>query len=235
MKINHSIIKIKTRRSVKNARHFVARIVFILMMGPFFLSCGSDTMEVSGIPENPPVSQNNPVDNGQNNRADNDTYETITEYLIDNGHTELLEAVAYVNAEIYTQLPELFASQSRQHTLFAPSNEAFFKLYSCLGMKTLDISELGDPGLVRDILLYHVARGIQDSNSILPSENEKRIETLAGIDLIAKSDRSIQSIGSIATIGPDDADKRAKNGIVHVISEVLLPIEVSCQEGSSTP
>ncbi len=235
MKINHSIIKIKTRRSVKNAYHFVAQIVFILIMGPLFLSCGSDTMEVSGIPENPPVSLNNPVDNGQNNMTDDELKESIAEILIDNGHTELLEAVEYVNAEIYTQLPELFASQSRQHTLFAPSNEAFFKLYSCLGMKTLDISELGDPGFVRDILLYHVARGVQDSNSILPSENENRIETLAGIDLIAKSDRSIQSIGSIATIGPDDADKRAKNGIVHVISEVLLPLEVSCQESSSTP
>ena len=227
------IKKIKTLELCQNVLGPIPRILLVFMMASHLFSCSSDNMEVSEIPENRSVTQIGPGNDGQSNGADDQLKESITEILIDNGHTELLEAVDYVNAEIYTQLGELFETQDRQHTLFAPTNEAFFKLYSCLGMKTLDISELGDPGLVRDILLYHMARGFQDSNSIIPVANENKIETLAGIDLTIKNDRSVQSIGSIAFIGPNDADKRAKNGVVHVISEVLLPLELSCQESNS--
>lgn len=226
---SHSIINRMTPKGLKNVYPLFGYFFLLFMILPLILSCGSDTMEVAEVLENPPFSESG----RENNTANNGSYASITEFLIDNGHTELLEAVTYVNAEIYTQLGELFADPSRQHTLFAPNNEAFFKLYTCLGMKTLDISELDDPGFVRDILLYHMVRGVQDSSSIIPNENENTIETLAGINLTVKSDRSVHSIGSIAFIGPNDADKRANNGIVHVINEVLLPTELSCQETES--
>lgn len=203
-------------------------ICFTLMV-LLLSSCGSDNMDAVEERINNPISENIPVNNIGNNSGDDVLKESITAILLDNGHSELIEALDYVNGEIYTQLIELFASQNVQHTVFAPNNEAFFKLYNCLGMKTQDIAELGDPGLIRDILLYHVAKGRQDANTIIPSENEREVETLYGKPLTVKYDRSIQSIGSKAIIGPNDADKIAKNGIVHVISEVLLPIELSCQ------
>ena len=204
----------------------IGALMFIVMA---LLSCGSDSMDIVEERVSSSTSYNTPVNNPVSNAGDEELKESITAILLDNGHTELIEALDYVNAEIYTQLIELFASQSVQHTVFAPNNEAFFKLYNCLGMKTQDISEIGDPGLVRDILLYHVAKGRQDANTIIPSENEREVETLFGKALTVKNDRTVQSVGSIAIIGPNDADKIAKNGIVHVISEVLLPIDLACQ------
>ena len=200
----------------------------MILIGQIFLSCGSDSMEVVDTVENFAIPEVTPG----NNASPDELKESITAVLLDNGHSELMEALDYVNSEIYTQLVELFAEQKEQHTLFAPKNEAFFKLYDCLGMQTQDISELGDPGLVRDILLYHVARGSFDSNSIIPIENENQVPTLYGKSITINKDRTIQSVGSVAVIGPDDADKKAKNGIVHVIDEVLLPFEVTCVDGN---
>lgn len=203
-------------------------LVLLLLLIPMLTACSSDSMDVELPTESMSLLQNG-SGSGQYSDSNSEVEESITAILLDNGLTELVEALDYVNAEIYTQLVELFASQNERHTVFAPSNEAFFKLYDCLGMKTQNISEIGDPGLVRDILLYHVVKGMNDSDDIIPSENETEIETLYGRTLTIKSDRSIQSVGSIAFIGLNDADKKAKNGIVHVISEVLLPVELSCQ------
>lgn len=207
----------------------ITRFLGMVILTLGLSSCGSDSMDVVEERMSSSGYENTPVNNVGNTSGGDELKESITAILLDNGHTELIEALDYVNGEIYTQLIELFASQNVQHTVFAPNNEAFFKLYNCLGMKTQDISEIGDPGLIRDILLYHVAKGRQDANSIIPSENEREVETLYGIPLRVKNDRTIQSVGSIAVIGPNDADKIAKNGIVHVISEVLLPIDLSCQ------
>ena len=204
-------------------------LVTNLMLIIFFLACDADNMEVDGFEDNSTTGQELVGSNGPIDAANPDVNESIAAVLLDNGHTELIEALEFVNAEIYTQLVELFEDQKERHTLFAPSNEAFFKLYDCLGMKTQDISELDDPGLVRDILLYHVAKEINDTSSIIPFENEKQIETLYGKSLTVKNDRSVQGVGSIAIIDPNEADIRAKNGIVHVISEVLLPVELRCK------
>ncbi|MCA0930868.1 fasciclin domain-containing protein [Lutimonas saemankumensis] len=214
------------RTKLSNQISWFGLLVFMVLVS---LSCGSDNMDVVDEGVRNSGYQSTPVNNVNNNSANDELKESITAILLDNGHTELIEALEYVNAEIYTQLIELFASQNVQHTVFAPNNEAFFKLYNCLGMKTQDISEIGDPGLIRDILLYHVAKGRQDANTIIPSENEREVETLFGKALTVKNDRTVQSVGSIAIIGPNDADKIAKNGIVHVISEVLLPIDLACQ------
>ena len=229
MKTNESYHTVQTKKLGRIYMRPLSLFLGILMLTLSISSCGSDSMDV--VEERMSSSgYDNSAEINDGNSADNvELKESITAILLDNGHTELIEALDYVNGEIYTQLIELFASQNVQHTVFAPNNEAFFKLYNCLGMKTQDIAEIGDPGLIRDILLYHVAKGRQDASSIIPSVNEREVETLYGKPLTVKNDRTIQSVGSIAVIGPNDADKIAKNGIVHVISEVLLPINISCQ------
>ena len=96
-------------------------------------------------------------------------------------------------------------------------------------MVTQDISEIGDPGFVRDILLYHVSKGRKPSGSIIPSNSEFEVETRYGKSLFIKSDGSVQGVGSSAFLDIKLADKTAANGIVHIIDDVLLTKELLCQ------
>ena len=203
---------------VKNSVNIKFNLFLLCLTALSFSSCDSEELDSIN------VSANN-----QLNTSSQETSQLLSEVLLDNGLTEFVEALNYVNEEIYTQLPELFASGSEQNTIFAPSNEAFFKLYNCLGLVTQDISEIGDPGFVRDILLYHVAKGRKPSGSIIPSNSEFEVETRYGKSLFIKSDGSVQGVGSSAFLDIKLADKTAANGIVHIIDDVLLTKELLCQ------
>ena len=203
---------------VKNSVNIKFKLFLLCLTALSFSSCDSEELDSIN------VSANN-----QLNTSSQETSQLLSEVLLDNGLTEFVEALNYVNEEIYTQLPELFASGSEQNTIFAPSNEAFFKLYNCLGLVTQDISEIGDPGFVRDILLYHVAKGRKPSGSIIPSNSEFEVETRYGKSLFIKSDGSVQGVGSSAFLDIKLADKTAANGIVHIIDDVLLTKELLCQ------
>lgn len=153
---------------------------------------------------------------------------SIAEIFLDNGFTEFTQALQYVNEELYTALVEKFSTGVEQHTVFVPTNEAFYKLYDCLGMKTKDISEIDNPGLVRDILLYHVVIQRLTLDSLIVNDQDRKFKTLYGEPLTIKSDGSIESIVNSSFIDLNESNKLASNGIVHVINDVLLPIEISC-------
>lgn len=147
--------------------------------------------------------------------------ESIGEIAITNeDFEELVKALSYVDAELDTGLVPLFVSGTDQYTVFAPTDDAFGDLYDALGITSIE--EL-PATLVRDVLLYHVTDGRRFSNSVVPPKNPKEIETLLGESFYVNSDRSIDAIGNEGSIVVPDIS--ASNGVIHIISSVLLPIE----------
>lgn len=147
---------------------------------------------------------------------------SIAEIAIEGGFSELVSALAYVDAERGAGLVNLFLNGKDQYTVFAPTNDAFMKLYNALGIESIE--ETNDPDLVLEILLYHVTDGRRIAKSVVPKKNYKVIETLQGstfmVDSMGKITATTAS-GDMAMITA--ADISASNGIIHVISEVIIP------------
>lgn len=109
-------------------------------------------------------------------------------------------------------------------TVFAPTDAAF--------LDTLNVDESTvctiPQDLLTTVLLYHVTDGRRFSNSVVPKGPQpKTIETLAGIpfqvqglDIIDGNDLTEP------TIVDGLFDINASNGVIHVVDEVLLPINL---------
>lgn len=138
--------------------------------------------------------------------------------------TQLLAALAYVDAEEGTNLVELFSEGTDQYTVFAPSDDAFFALYEALGVADLGgLAELLGSETILNVLLYHVTDGRRAANSVVPPVKERTIETLLpGATFSVDTEGKITAVGNEAEIAA--ADISASNGIIHVISAVILPI-----------
>lgn len=146
--------------------------------------------------------------------------ESIASIAIAAGFDELVKALFYVDAELQTQLVELFSNGTDQYTVFAPTDEAFAALYDALGAENIeDLSA----ELVRDVLLYHVVEGRRAANSVVPPKRDRNIETLLGVNFTVDSNAKIYAVGNTAKIV--SANISASNGIIHVIDAVILPIE----------
>jgi len=146
--------------------------------------------------------------------------ESIAEIAIGAGFTELVTALAYVDAELDAGLVDLFLNGTDQYTVFAPTNEAFEALYGIL-----EIDEISDlpPELVLDVLLYHVAEGRRAANSVVPRVGTRTIQTLLGATF------SVDPTGTITDFFGQNAkietpNISASNGIIHVIDTVILPL-----------
>jgi transforming growth factor-beta-induced protein len=99
-------------------------------------------------------------------------------------------------------------------TVFAPTNAAFEKLASDLGVEVADLLEL--PNL-KAILLYHVAKGAVKAEQAVELGS---IPTLNGASVhVSKKDTGV-FINKSKVIG---ADVEASNGIIHIIDTVLIP------------
>ncbi|MGM0667758.1 MAG: fasciclin domain-containing protein [Bacteroidota bacterium] len=149
---------------------------------------------------------------------------SIAGIAIEAGFSELVNALAFVDAELETGLVELFATGNDQYTVFAPTNEAFEALYKALGVSGIGNGEgeLSDAGLVLNVLLYHVTEGRRASNSVVPPVKPRTIETLLeGSTFSVFPNLSIEAISNEANI--TGADIFASNGVIHIIDTVLLP------------
>lgn len=144
----------------------------------------------------------------------------IAVIAINGGFNELVEALSYVDSELDAGLVNLFLNGKDQYTVFAPTDDAFMALYDALGIN--DITDL-DAALVLDVLLYHVTEGRRASNSVVPRKNYKTIETLLGATFQVTPTAQIMAIGNSANI--TTADISASNGVIHIIDQVILPIE----------
>ena len=151
--------------------------------------------------------------------------ESIAAIAIANGSfNELVDALLYVDEELNAGLVDLFLNGKDQYTVFAPVDSAFFNLYSALDPNG-GIDSIRDlpADLVLNVLLYHVTDGRRASNSVLPKNGSKTIETLLGETFSVNTSGMITAGNSSANIVLEAADISASNGIIHVIDSVLLP------------
>lgn len=151
--------------------------------------------------------------------------ESIAAIAIANGSfNELVDALLYVDEELNAGLVDLFLNGKDQYTVFAPVDSAFFNLYNALDPNG-GIDSIRDlpADLVLNVLLYHVTEGRRASNSVVPKNNYKTIETLLGSTFSVNSSAMITGGNSTANIIIDLKDISASNGIIHVIDAVLLP------------
>ncbi len=98
-------------------------------------------------------------------------------------------------------------------TVFAPTDEAFAKLPADVLAKVTS-----DPAVLKRVLSYHILEGERRSGHV---SQLKAVKTLSGDGLKVRSGRSGITLNDSAQIV--SANARAKNGVIHVIDEVLVP------------
>ena len=202
-----------------NSRFFI--VAAILGLAIMTVSCSKDEeVQPSNLNGGAGNSSTEVLKGGNGAPAPGDS--SIAELAIAGGFNELVNALTYVDTALNAGLVDLFLNGTDQYTVFAPTDDAFFALYSALGPDVNAITDLPAP-LVLDVLLYHVTEGRRFSKSVVPPRGYRTIETLLGETFTVDTQRNIMAIGSTATISLPDIS--ASNGIIHVIDGVLLPIE----------
>ncbi|MEJ2515540.1 MAG: fasciclin domain-containing protein [Gammaproteobacteria bacterium] len=101
-----------------------------------------------------------------------------------------------------------------QFTVFAPTDEAFAKL----GLNPDNIGSAFDQQTLTGILLYHVAHGRQASTSVT---RKSQIRMLQFGFLSADGLVLTDNVGRTSTIQVPDVE--AANGVIHGVSDVVLP------------
>jgi transforming growth factor-beta-induced protein len=120
----------------------------------------------------------------------------------------------------FTSLESVLGGK-RQITAFAPTNDAFDKLFKALGVTPEQLLVKENIPLLRKILKYHLVKGELWAEDVV---SEKRLKTLAWEKAYIRLDGGAQ-IGNdkygYATIIITDVD--ARNGVVHALDTVILP------------
>ena len=127
-------------------------------------------------------------------------------------------------------------SGNRPFTVFAPTDAAFGRLFDILEVPGSTPEEqaenacpvaTGCPDFVVTTLLYHVVNGRRFSQSVLGA---RQLTTLMGDRLspdgLTLNTTCPNSADIVAGASGETFDIVAKNGVVHVVTEVLLPREV---------
>lgn len=209
-----------TTISLNKSRLFL-HLFFMIALSFFLVSCEKEEMEMTDEAAAEAVLTGNADYNAALKKgAPAPGEDPIAAIAIAGGFDELVGALSYVDAELQAGLVDLFLNGKDQYTVFAPTDEAFERLYIALGID--DITDLPAP-LVLDVLLYHVTEGRRAANSVVPPKNYRTIETLLGESFKVDSMGRIMAIGNSASI--ETPNISASNGIIHVIDEVLLPME----------
>jgi uncharacterized surface protein with fasciclin (FAS1) repeats len=155
----------------------------------------------------------------------------IAVIAIKGGFSELVAALEYVDEELDAGLVDLFLNGTDQYTVFAPTNDAFEDLYALLStVLEADIDQITDipAPVVLDVLLYHVTEGRRASNSVLPRNRDRKITSLLGEIFEVRSNGTIKDglTGLRDDAAIDTANISASNGIIHVITQVIVPPSV---------
>jgi len=99
-------------------------------------------------------------------------------------------------------------------TLFAPSNAAF----KMLGRKR-SAALLADPKELKIVLLNHIVKGKYTSGDLGKLPHLGKMTTLGGGELVVFNKGTLL----VNMSKPYQADKKATNGIMHIMDRVLLP------------
>ena len=200
--------------------------IFLAVMFITFSSCSDDGME-SEVIESSEATIFEFIESQSGSTAARNAPgdDAIALIAINGGFGELVDALSYVDAELNAGLVDLFLNGKDQYTVFAPTDTAFENLYAALSNEETTITDISQlpAGLVLDVLLYHVTEGRRAANSVVPKKNYKTIETLLGVSFNVTPDAEIMAIGNTANIIA--ANISASNGVIHVIDQVILPIE----------
>jgi len=150
---------------------------------------------------------------------------TLAEVLSgDDDFSTLIAAVEFAG------LTAALADPEAELTVLAPTNRAFERTLSSLGLTAADLLTEENKGLLTDILLYHVVPGVAPS-SVVRTLDGAEVVSLQGdeIDINVIWGRLIQLNG---TTYVSDADNYASNGVAHVITSVLLPPSIFGSDGT---
>jgi len=118
--------------------------------------------------------------------------------------------LAVIKADLATTL-----SGAGPFTVFAPTNEAFTALFTSLGVTGIDALS---KAALTPILLAHVVSGNVQSGNLV-SGSVPTLNPSKSLNVVVSSTGVIID-GSINVI---KADVQGKNGVVHVISKVIVP------------
>lgn len=126
------------------------------------------------------------------------------------------ELTTFVSALDAAGLMETLASNG-PYTVFAPTDSAFEALLAASNLTTEAL--FADPATLSDLLMYHVVAGEVPSNTLATST------LLAGLNegdiLVAATNEGILLNNSAQVLR---ADIPARNGVIHVIDQVLVPV-----------
>ena len=151
--------------------------------------------------------------------------ETVADVAIDNGFTTLVDAV--VEAQLIPALSDPFSNL----TVFAPNNDAFQDLVDEIGITLPQLLSLPE---LPEILLYHVLGSAVPSSAVTNGAIVQPLSTLNTLKITATTSGDVY-VNQAEVLA---VDFTASNGIVHVLDEVLLPIEtvadIAIDNGFST-
>ena len=129
-----------------------------------------------------------------------------------------------------------------QYTVFAPTDQAFLDLVNAVA-PLLDpdllandgpfaaIDDLLGAGNIEAVVAYHLTEGRRGSNSVVPKNRDRVIETLLeGATFSVSNEPMIKAVGNTASFLEEDGelviDISASNGIIHAITAVILPVDL---------
>ena len=131
---------------------------------------------------------------------------SVVDIAVSNSNFSIL-----VSALVKAELVEVLSGDG-PFTIFAPTNDAFNKLFAQLGVSGIDQLTKED---LTPILLYHVVSGNIRSNQL----SNGQVETLNGkININVGNPVTINGTSKVVL-----ADVQGRNGVIHVIDEVLIP------------
>ena len=216
----------QTLTDMKNVLNYSNVFKSILLAGLFVMaSCEKEPLTKEGIALNAGVEAASAA-NEKASPAATKGDKTIAEIVVSYATAEAVEDRQFtllLAALEYAGITSMF-TKSDQYTVFAPTDAAFEKF---LAGKSLDSFT---PEQVAAVLSYHVTDGRRFSNSVVPKNSPRAIETLLGpsiyVDSSAGIDTNDEDMAANASIlvGAGLFDISASNGVIHVIDEVLVPV-----------
>lgn len=168
------------------------------------------------------VAANVQADNGVIHVIDNVLFpptQDIAQIAISNNFTALVAALKK------TRLTNIFMMPTTDATVFAPTDAAFAALPAPLN-NAANISSITDQGTIntlRNVLLYHVVGGRVFSADLRDAITVPTLMPGKSVTINLVGGAKVKGAGNAAGSNIALTDLLARNGVVHVIDQVLLP------------